>query len=91
MGGGAPDEAKVAAAAPLLAHQLSVIEAALHASQNLAGAAFSLADIMLYPILAYLKVTPEGEAALVKAPAVAAWIDRVASRPSVAATDPARG
>jgi len=91
MGGGEPDEAKVAAAVPQVAHQLSVIEAALRASQNLAGAAFSLADIMLYPILDYLKVTPEGKAALAKAPAVAAWIDRVAARPSVAATDPARG
>lgn len=91
MGGGEPDEAKVAAAVPHLRHQISVIEAALKASEFLAGAAFSLADIMLYPILAYLKVTPEGEAALAGAPATAAWIDRVASRPSVAATDPARG
>jgi len=91
MGGGEPDEAKVAAAVPRLAHQMAVIEATLAEAEFLAGAVFSLADIMLYPILAYLKVTPEGEAVFAKAPAAGEWIGRVAARPSVSATDPARG
>lgn len=91
MSGGEPDEAKVAAALPALRLQIGVIEKALGEGAHLAGDAFSLADIMLYPILDYLKVTPEGAAALAPAPRTAAWIERVAARPSVSATDPARG
>lgn len=91
MRGGQPDEARVAAAVPKIAYQLSVIEAGLDGAPFLAGAAASLADLMLFPVIVYLKVTPEGAEALAKAPKVSAWFDRIAARPSAAATDPARG
>ena len=91
MSGGEPDEAKVAAAVPALRLQIGVIEKALDETAHLADAAFTLADLMLFPILDYLKLTPEGAAALAEAPRTAAWIARVAARPSVSATDPARG
>jgi glutathione S-transferase len=91
MRGGQPDEAKVAAAIPKVAYQLSVIEAGLDRAPFLAGAAASLADLMLFPVIVYLKVTPEGAEALAEAPKVSAWFDRIAARPSAAATDPARG
>lgn len=91
MKGGQPDEAKIEAAVPKVAHQLSVLDAALKPGPFLAGALASLADLMLFPVIVYLRATPEGGAALVKAPAVAAWFERIAARPSAAATDPARG
>jgi glutathione S-transferase len=91
MGGGQPDEAKIKAAVPKVKEQLAIFEAALKTSDFLAGAALSLADLMLFPILVYVKATPEGKALLQKAPKVSAWLARVAARPSAAATDPARG
>ena len=91
MSGGEPDEAKVAAAVPALRHQIGVIEKALGEGEYLAGDAFTLADIMLFPILDYLKITPEGADALAAAPRTSGWIERVGARPSVAATDPTRG
>jgi glutathione S-transferase len=91
MRGGQPDEARVAAAVPRVAYQLSVLEAALREHPYLAGAALSLADLLLFPVLVYVKVTPEGGEALKQAPAVAAWFGRMAARPSASATDPARG
>ncbi|MFO0989809.1 MAG: glutathione S-transferase family protein [Alphaproteobacteria bacterium] len=91
MEGGQPDERKIAAAVPKMREHLAVFEQALADDPYLAGAAPSLADWMLFPILAYLRVTPEGEAALPGAPKLGAWFARIAARPSAAATDPARG
>ncbi|MCW5771449.1 MAG: glutathione S-transferase family protein [Rhodospirillaceae bacterium] len=91
MRGGTPDEAKIAAAAPKVAYQLSVLEGVLAENAFLAGDALSLADLLLFPVLVYVKLTPEGGAAMKHAPSVAAWFDRIAARPSAAATDPARG
>jgi len=91
MGGGQPDEAKIAAAVPKLVDQIAILDAALEANEFLAGADASLADLLLFPILVYVKATPEGQAALRKAPSVLAWFDRMAARPSAAATDPTRG
>jgi glutathione S-transferase len=71
--------------------QLAIFEAALKESAFLAGAEPSLADFMLFPILVYVKATPEGRALLQQAPRVSAWLDRIAARPSAAATDPTRG
>ena len=70
--------------------QVAIFEAALTGSPYLAGAEVSLADFMLFPIIAYVRVTPEGDAAMAKAPRLAAWFGRMAARPSAAATDPAR-
>jgi glutathione S-transferase len=89
--GGQPDEAKIAAAVPKVAHQLAVFNAPLGAAPFLAGAALSLADLALFPPIFYLKLVPEGTAALAKVPALSAWFDRMAARPSAAATDPTRG
>lgn len=91
MGGGQPDEAKIRAAVPKLMEQLAILNAALAPSSYLAGAEVSLADLLLFPILVYVKATPEGQAALPKAPLLLSWLDRMAARPSAAATDPTRG
>lgn len=91
MEGGQPDEAMIAAAVPKMRDQLAVFERALASDSWLAGDAPSLADWMLFPIVAYLRVTPEGEAALPNVPKLGAWFARIAARPSAPATDPARG
>jgi glutathione S-transferase len=91
MKGGSPDEAKIAAAMPQVTYQLSVLEATLSRQPYLAGDALTLADLLLFPVMVYVAITPEGEAALRHVPGVVAWSARVAARPSAAATDPARG
>jgi glutathione S-transferase len=91
MEGGAPDEAMIAGAVPKMTEQIAVFERALAPDPFLAGTAPSLADWMLFPIIVYLRVTAEGEAALPKAPKLAAWFARMAARPSAPATDPTRG
>jgi glutathione S-transferase len=91
MEGGAPDEAVIKAAVPKAAAQIAILERALKSAPYLAGAEVSLADFLLFPIIVYLRVTPEGEAALPKAPQILAWFNRVAARPSAVATDPTRG
>ncbi len=91
MEGGQPDEAKIGAAVPKLAEQLAILDGALDGSPYLAGAEASLADFLLFPIIFYVRATPEGEAALPKAPRLRAWFGRMAARPSAAATDPTRG
>lgn len=88
MMGGQPDEACIAAAVPKLAEQLGIVEATLAKQPYLAGDTATLADFLLLPILDYVKVTPEGQAALPKAPSVAAWIARMAARQATIATDP---
>ena len=91
MEGGQPNEDMIAAAVPKMAEQLGIFERALKASPYLAGAEVSLADYMLFPIVVYLRVTAEGEAALAKARALLDWFRRMSARPSAAATDPTRG
>ncbi len=91
MEGGQPDEAKIAGAVPKMKEQLAVFERALSSDPYLAGADPSLADWMLFPIIAYVRVTPEGEAATPNLPKLCAWFQRIAARPSATATDPARG
>jgi glutathione S-transferase len=81
----------IAGAVPKMTEQLAVFERALAAEPYLAGAEPSLADWMLFPIIAYVRITPEGEAAMPKAPKLGAWFARIAARPSAPATDPARG
>lgn len=91
MEGGQPNEAMIAAAVPKMRDQLAVFERVLASDPYLAGEAPSLADWMLFPIVAYLRITPEGEAALPDVPWLGAWFARIAARPSAPATDPARG
>jgi glutathione S-transferase len=90
MEGGQPDDAKIQAAMPKVVQQLAIFENALKGNAYLAGAEMSLADLMLFPIIVYVRVTPEGEAALLKTPLLAAWLNRMSARPSAAASDPTR-
>ncbi|MEN8197021.1 MAG: glutathione S-transferase family protein [Pseudomonadota bacterium] len=88
MRGGEPDENMIEAAIPKIDHQLGVFDKTLARADYLAGPGVSLADLLLLPILFYVKNTPEGGAAMDKVPAVGAWFERMAGRPSFAATLP---
>jgi len=82
------DEAAVAAAVKLLPATLDELERPLAAQPYLTGATMALADLYLVPILYYLGLTTEGQAALPAYPAINAWQARMAERPSVQATVP---
>jgi glutathione S-transferase len=85
MEGFTPDELELAKA--LLPVRLGRMEQALAASEWLAGPAFSLADIAVYPTA---KALPELAPDLVNAqatPGALAWLERMAARPAVQAAE----
>jgi glutathione S-transferase len=88
MRGGETDEAKVAAAVPKMAHQLGLVDKALATTPFLAGAAPSLADLFLVPILFWLEKMPEGGKLLPDYPAVGRWYEAMSTRDSFAQTLP---
>ncbi len=88
MRGGKPDEAMIKAAWPKVEQQFGVVEQTLAKTPFLAGNSLSLADMLLVPILFYVKMQPEGGALLAKHKATSAWYDRLAARPSFGATMP---
>ena len=52
----------------------------------LTGPMYTLADVWLAPIVAYMRLTEEGAAMLAGAPALTRWWEKMAKRPSVVAT-----
>jgi glutathione S-transferase len=82
------DEAAVAAAVAKLPATLYEVDRPLAAQPFLTGATATLADLYLVPILYYLGLTPEGQGALERCPAIQAWQARMVERPSVRATVP---
>jgi glutathione S-transferase len=65
---------------------LGVLERWPRGGEHLCGAALTLADLHPYPMLRYFDLAPEGRAALQRHPRLAAWLERMQSRPSVTAT-----
>lgn len=87
--GGQTDEAQVEAAKPQAALFLRELERLLNAANFFGGAAVSLADLHVLPVLTYLGATPEGKALLAATPKVTAWMERMNGRGSVKAVMPA--
>ena len=52
----------------------------------LAGGQLSLSDRWAYPMFVYLDLAPSGRSLLRRSPKLLAWFERMADRPSVAAT-----
>lgn len=69
-------------------HVLDALEALISDQAWLAGAEVCLADFHLGAMAAYFVLSPGGAAALGARPRLAAWWQRFARRPSLAATDP---
>jgi glutathione S-transferase len=95
LSGGTTDESLVAKSLRESRIALEALAALAGDSPFLAGTALSLADLHAYPILRCLSLAPEGQAAIGEHRAVADWLTRLGSRPSVQRTvtqyEPASG
>ena len=85
---GTPDRAKIAAGLPKCREMFAIMEKELAAHTYLGGTIFTLADMFLLPIIHYMPAFPESAEMMAGAPAVRAWFDRVAARPSAQQTVP---
>ena len=84
--GRAPDEARIAAALLLAETCLRALEETGGDGPWLAGATLTLADLHAAPMFVYFRLAPEGAAAIARHPHIAAWLDAMIARPSLAAT-----
>lgn len=85
------DPARLAAALEPSRHCLAVLEGLL-AGPWFLGERISLADLHAAPMLTYLALAPSGRRLLAERPALAAWLERMAARPSLEGTRfPAEG
>jgi glutathione S-transferase len=89
--GGAPDRGVIDKALPDIRSQLEVLDLAYGSRNLLAGAAVTLADLLLAPILFYLAQFPEGKTLLAAAPNVVRAHAAIAERESFRATAPKLG
>ena len=80
------DEAGIAAAIPRAEIAMAELSRLLGDQPFMAGEAVSIADLILAPQLEYFTFTEEGRPMFAKHPNLAAWIERMAARPSMAAT-----
>jgi glutathione S-transferase len=85
---GKPDEKAIDAVVPTLRAQLQLLDKAVAKTGHLVGDGVTLADFYVTPILYYLRMFPESAAALKETPHLAAYYDRLASRPSFERTNP---
>jgi len=85
---GKPDRVAIESALPDLRAQIQMLDKAVAPTGYLAGDRFSFADMNLMPILAYVRMFPEGAEAINAAPALAAYYERNAQRPSFKNTIP---
>ena len=80
------DEHVVASALPKIRTALSALTTLQAESPYLSGASLSLADLHAYPMLKYLSLAPEGQAAIAKQPSLIRWLAALSARPSVQRT-----
>lgn len=85
---GQPDPATIEALRPRMQACFDTLETRLAATPYLAGDAFTLADMFLYPLIWFMRLKPESHAMLQASPALRAWYARVGARPSAADTEP---
>jgi glutathione S-transferase len=81
------DDAAVVAAIPTAREAIDELARLLGDQDYMAGPALSLADLMLIPHLAFMPDFAEGAAMIAPHANLAAWIERVKARPSMAATE----
>jgi glutathione S-transferase len=85
---GKPDRKVIDAALPAMQQQFDVLDKAVAGTGYLAGNSFTLADMNLMPILAYLERLPESGEMLKKSKNLSAYFARHAERPSFKNTTP---
>lgn len=81
MRGLEPDAETLAAAMPVMADQLDVIDTALTKTTYLVGDQVTLADLFLAPVLHYLAATPGGAQLLPPKTAIVDWMARIKDLP----------
>jgi glutathione S-transferase len=87
-GDGKPDRKAIDAVAPAVEDAIDLLDRAVAKAGFLAGDSFTVADINVMPILAYLKNFPESGNAIAAAKSLSAYYDRLAARPSFRNTVP---
>lgn len=87
---GAPDRAIIDASLAALSDQIATLDKAVAGTGYLAGDGYTIADMNLMPILAYIRNFPEAKERLDKAPNLTAYYERHSSRPSFVNTAPPR-
>jgi glutathione S-transferase len=87
---GKPDRAVIDAVVPQVEKEIALLDRTVAKGGYLAGDSFTLADINVMPILAYLKNFPESEAAIAAARSLSTYFDRLSTRPSFLNTVPQR-
>lgn len=85
---GSPDRALIDKVMPVVQEQLRLLDRAVAETGYLVGAAVTVADLNLMPILYYLQRFPEGAAAVEALPHLAAYYRRLAARASFERTTP---
>jgi glutathione S-transferase len=86
--GGQPDRGVIAGALKDMPPQIAALDRAYGAADYLAGAALSMADLFIAPILAYVEQMPDGKSLLAEAPNVRRAQAAIRTRPSFLATEP---
>lgn len=84
--GRGPDEAGVAKAIPAATVCIQELQRLMGSAPFLAGDSISIADLMLAPHMAMFRMTPEGQT-LLRGTKLDEWMDRMAMRPSLQATE----
>ncbi len=86
---GKPDRATIDAALPEIRKIFGALDRAVDSRDHLVGHNLTLADILLVPMVEYVKAMPEGKDLMASFPDLRRATDRLAKRPSyVAATQP---
>jgi glutathione S-transferase len=83
-----PNRAVIDPALPKMEKFLTLLDATVAKTCFLVGDKFTFADMLIVPILHYMRKLPESAAMLTKLPALSAYAERHLARPSVAATTP---
>ena len=73
---------------PAVKEEIGLLDRTVAKGGYLAGDSFTLADINVMPILAYLKNFPESGSAIAAAKSLSAYYDRLAARSSFQKTMP---
>jgi glutathione S-transferase len=85
---GKPDRNVIDAVVPAVRDEIDLLDRTIAKNGFLAGDSFTVADINVMPILAYLRNFPESGAAIAAAKSLSAYFDRLSARPSFQNTVP---